>query len=264
MAVDVSTAAFAELQASRSGLASLLRSTSDVETALSDFDARLSSHLSALSTVSDTVSPLQSHAVATRALRSRIDRAVSPALALLQAFSLVRSLQRRLLRLSPSPSDPGTLIDYVDCVDRLHDAVAGVAADCDPAVQRLQEAVEFLSRTKATDRLRLRRLQETLTALQAIYADEVDALRYEGLLDEALVRLQDDYESLLLLLKHNALGESDGPDQFAQSTDGSDLAPLASPLQVQALRRISQTLATNDCLDIAIDIFVKVIDLNEP
>ncbi|KAG6522159.1 exocyst complex component EXO70I-like [Zingiber officinale] len=258
MAVDVSAAAFTELQASRSGLASILRSTSDVETALSDFDARLSSHLSALSTVSDTVSPLQSHAVAARALRSRIDRAISPALALLQAFSLVRSLQRRLLRLSPSPSDPGTLIDYVDCVDRLHDAVAGVAADCDPAVQRLQEAVEFLSRTKATDRLRLRRLQETLTALQAIYADEVDALRYEGLLDEALVRLQDDYESLLLLLKHNALGESDGPDQFAQSTDGSDLAPLASPLQVQALRRISQTLATNDCLDIAIDIFVKV------
>lgn len=264
MAVDVSAAALADLHASRSGLASLLRSTSDVETALSDFDARLSSHLCALSSVSDAVAPLQSHAVAARALRSRIDRAVSPALALLPVFSLVRSLQRRLLRLSPSPSDPGTLIDYVDCVDRLHDAVAGVAADSDPAVQRLQEAVEFLSRTKATDRLRLRRLQETLAALQAIYADEVDALRYEGRLDEALVRLQDDYESLLLLVKHNSLGESDGLDKFAQSTDASDVAPLASPLQVQALRRISQTLAANDCLDIAIDIFVKVIDLNEP
>ncbi|XP_074556993.1 uncharacterized protein LOC141812953 [Curcuma longa] len=156
MAVEVSAVALADLHASRSGLASLLRSTSDVETALSDFDARLSSHLYVgrrkkgekklykyvihsisvdaslsshlyfifqhslpLSYVSDTVSPLQSHAVATRALRSRIDRAVSPALALLRAFSLVRSLQRRLLRLSPSPSDPATLIEYVDCVDHL-------------------------------------------------------------------------------------------------------------------------------------------------
>ncbi|WOL13838.1 hypothetical protein Cni_G22618 [Canna indica] len=255
---DADAAALAKLHASRSGLASLLLSSSDLHLAISAFDDRLSLRLTALSVVSEAVAPLQPHAVATQALRSRIDSAVSPALALLRSFSLVHSLQRRLLRLSPSAADPHGLVAYVDCVDRLHDAVAGVAAECEPAVERLQEAVEFLSRTKATDRPRLNRLKEALTALQALYEGEVDAMRYEGLLDEALLQLQDEYESLILQIKYEDFGESDGRDWFSHSTDGSDLPLLASPLQIEALRRISKTLSANDCVDIAIDIYIKV------
>ncbi|CAL9135503.1 unnamed protein product [Musa acuminata var. zebrina] len=247
-----------KLHASRSGLDSVLRSSSELDVAISGFDGRLSVRLAAISAIYDAVAPLHSQAVAAQALRTRIDRAVSPALALLRGFSLVRSLQRRLLRLSPSAADPRRLVAYVDCVDSLHDAVAGVAAECEPAVQRLQEAVEFLSRTKATDRLRLHRLSEALAALQALYEDEVDAMRYEGLLDEALLLLQHECESLLLQLKHHAFGESDGLDLIPEATDGSDLPHLGSSLQIEALRRIAQTLAANDCLDIAIDIFVTV------
>lgn len=153
-----------------------------------------------------------------------------------------------LLRLYPSSTEPHTLLD------RLHDAVA---ADCEPAGQRLQEAVEFLSRTKAADRLRLRRLKEALAALPAIYAGKIEALDYEGLFDETLVRLQDDdYESLLLRLEHNVIGESDGMDNFPKTTNGSDSLRLH--------RRISETLAADDRLNIAIDTFVVVIKLTKP
>lgn len=35
---------------------------------------------------------------------------------------------------------------------------------------------------------------------------------------------------------------------------------LGTELEIEVLRRISETLAVNDCLDICIDIYVKVCD----
>ncbi|KAM7516984.1 hypothetical protein LguiA_006567 [Lonicera macranthoides] len=127
-------------------------------------------------------------------------------------------------------------------------------ADGEPAIQKLQEVVEFLSRTKATDQYRTHRLRETLITLKALYKTEVDAMKFDGLLDEALLNLQDEYEHILQQLRHRNIGESECGDGEEETV----AYELGSALEVEVLRRISETLATNDCLDICIDIFVKV------
>ncbi|XP_020253456.1 exocyst complex component EXO70A1-like, partial [Asparagus officinalis] len=154
------------------------------------------------------------------------------------------------------------LLKYVDCVNRLNTAIGAVTVGCEPAVLRLQEAVEFLSRTKSTDQLRIHRLRETLAAIKALYESEVDAMRYEGVFDEALVRLQDEYEAILQQIKHEGIREAaeggEEGDVDAEVDREAEKKQLGSELEVEVLGRISETLASNDCLDICIDIYVKV------
>lgn len=250
------------LQLAATNLHTLLQASLNMETDLGEMDKRLCTLMESLSATSNTVAPLQSLAMSTKALDTRINRAVSPALKLLESFKLSDSLQNRLLKLSsklPTKKNPEErlphLLKYVDCVERLNGAINSIAEDCEPAIQRLQEVVEFLSRTKAADQYRTHRLRETLVTLKALYETEVDAMRYEGLLDEALLNLQDEYERMLLRLKHVNIGE------LQEKGVELEVSHLGSELEVEALRRISETLARNDCLDICIDIFVKVINI---
>ncbi|KAL5988235.1 hypothetical protein ACLOJK_035998 [Asimina triloba] len=257
-----------KLQSAASNLSNLLQKSSAMQTNLIDMDKRFQDLTDTLSTISHTIAPLQSQSIATKALNSRINRTVSPALKLLESFSLAESLQLRLVdlstKLSASAKDGCAsekrlplLLKYVDCVDRLYSAINSVTEECEPAIHRLQEAVEFLSRTKATDQFRTHRLKEALLTLKALYEVEVDAMRYEGTLDEALLKLQDEFEALLLLLKHNKIGEF--PDEQGDQDDeeDDDGPALGSDLEVEILRRISEILAKNDCVDICIDIYVK-------
>ncbi|MQL82770.1 hypothetical protein Taro_015230 [Colocasia esculenta] len=249
-------ATISKLRAAASSVAAILRASFDAEDALDEADARLSPKLGALAAASDAVAPLRVQAMAAKALDARINRAVTPAASLLRSFSLVESLQRRLLRLDGSwrggRGGLQGLLEYVDCVDRLDAAVGAVTAGCEPAVQKLQEAVEFLGRTKAAEGRRVRRLREAVAAIGELYQGEVEGMRYEGVLDEALLCLQDEYEGLLLQLRHD-LGES----EQVEGGDGGR-RELGSETELAVLRRISETLARNDCLDICIDIFVKV------
>ncbi|XP_040383191.1 exocyst complex component EXO70I-like [Oryza brachyantha] len=74
-------------------------------------------------------------------------------------------------------------------------------------------------------------------------------MRFEGPLDEALLGLQDLFEALLLRLKHAAAGElGDADEGYELGTDD----------EVDAAARMARTLAGNDCLDICLDIYVKV------
>ncbi|GKV10368.1 hypothetical protein SLEP1_g21743 [Rubroshorea leprosula] len=52
------------------------------------------------------------------------------------------------------------------------------------------------------------RLKETLITLKALYETGVDAMRFDGLLDEALLNLQDEFESILQQIKHQNIGEA--------------------------------------------------------
>ncbi|KAG9441719.1 hypothetical protein H6P81_017573 [Aristolochia fimbriata] len=219
-------------------------------------DKRFRALLQTLSSTSRDMVPLQSLAMANKTLDARINRAVSPAVKLLRSFKRVESLQKRLILLSDEIAGGGrlaNLVKYVDCVGRLNSAIDAVVKEREPVVQKLQEVVEFLSRTKAADEARIRRVREILVTLKALYETEVDALKYEGTLDEALLSLQDEYERILQHLKHRNIGDSEEID--VEEIDEFD---LASEQEIQVLRRISETLAGNDCLDICIDIFVKV------
>ncbi|KAI3953293.1 hypothetical protein MKX01_042288 [Papaver californicum] len=259
------------LKISCSNLKSLLQTSVNMQISLAKMDRSFDLLQQTLSTTSKSIAPLQTHALTAKALETRINRAMSPALTLLKSFKLAESLQHKLLtigsKLSIKNKDPvkrlHKLIKYVDCVDQLNSAIDSVCQECESTIQKLQETVEFLSRTKATEQFRIQRLRETLVTLKALYETEIEAMRYEGLLDEALLTLQDEYECILLELNHALFLGHEVVNEDVEHTDqaitGADdvIRDLGSELEVQVLRRISETLARNDCLDICIDIFVK-------
>ncbi|KAM1022063.1 hypothetical protein EV2_044190 [Malus domestica] len=256
-----------DLELACSDLKTLLTATAKMEENLQQMDNKFEVIDETLLTASKRVAPIQSLAMASKALETRINRAVTPALALLDNFKLSETIQDKLLDLAETLSSEKSrkkrlkkLVKYVDCVDQLKIAISCICEEGEPVIQRLQEVVEFLSRTKATDQYRTHRLRETLVTLKALYETEVDAMRFEGLLDDALLNLQDEYESILEQIKHRNVVDlqaaSDKDDRRNEiAIVGSD---LGTELEVELLRRISQTLAADDCLDICIDIYVKV------
>jgi exocyst complex protein 7 len=257
MALKEEDSTLSKLESACSDLKILLQTSAKMDESLENMDNKLDLVDESLSMASRRVAPLQSLAMATKALDTRINRAVTPALALLDSFKLCESLQDNLLELSSNLSSEKTprnrlrkLLEYVDCVDQLNAAINGISQEGEPVIQKLQEVVEFLSRTKATDQYRTHRLRQTLTTLKALYESEVDAMKFDGLLDEALLNLQDEYESILEQLRHRNIGEA----EIVTSDLGTDL-------EVEVLQRISETLAANDCLDICIGIFVKVREM---
>lgn len=268
MASQDDAPAIAKLELACKDLKTFLQKSADLGRDMEKMDKRFDLIDQSLSLASLRIAPLQSMAMANKALDTRINRAINPALSLLHSFRLFESLQADIVDLSaglsgevaPSPKRLERLLEYVDCVDRLNAAVSSINEEGEPAIQKLQEVVEFLSRTKATDNFRTHRLRETLVTLKALYETEVDAMRFEGLLDEALLHLQDEYEGLLQQLKHENVGEAREGGGDAEVV-GSE---LGSEQEVEVLRRISETLAANDCLDICIDIFIKVSDTGMP
>ncbi|KAK6116010.1 hypothetical protein DH2020_008279 [Rehmannia glutinosa] len=243
---------FIKLQTAHSNLKTLLKTSTKLESTYEKIDEKFETIQENVNMASKIVAPLQSLSIANRALDTRINRAISPALSLLQSFKHFESLQKKLLRTSSkllSEKKPTkrlkNLIKYVDRVNKLNESISSISRECELAVHKLQEVVEFLSRTKATDHYRMERLRETLATLKVVCETEVDSMRFDGILDEALMNLQDEFEGLLQKLRHEGqFGDYDGC--------------LGSDLEVEVLGRISETLAANDCLDICIDMFVKV------
>ncbi|XWS24102.1 hypothetical protein CRYUN_Cryun28dG0072200 [Craigia yunnanensis] len=261
MAGNEEDSTLVKLELACSGLRTLLQSSVKMEKSLEEMERKFDFIDESLSTVAERVAPWQSLAMAAKALETRINRAVSPALALLHSLKLSESLQHKLIELSNKLSIEKNarkrlkkLLKYVECVDQLNAAINFISRDGEPVIQKLQEVVEFLSRTKATDQYRTQRLKETLITLRALYESEVDAMRFDGLLDQALLNLQDEFEIMLQQIKHQNIGEQQADDE----ADHTMVLNLGMEIEVQVLRRIAETLAANDCLDICIDIFVKV------
>ncbi|KAM7278088.1 hypothetical protein ACFE04_005222 [Oxalis oulophora] len=257
---DAST--ITKLELACSNLKILLQASTKMENILDKVDKKLETMEESLSSASRRLAPLHSLAITNKALQTRIQRAVSPAFSLLESFKHSESLHQKLIDLSSELSSPVSkpsvkrlkkLLKYVDCVKKLNEAINLISQDGEAVIQKLQGVVEFLSRTKATDQYRTHRLSETLVTLKALYETEVDAMKYEGLLDEALLNLQDEFENILRHLKHQNIGDEEENDKNEISS-----SDLGSELEVEVLQRISKTLAANDCLDICIDIFVKV------
>ncbi|TKW11227.1 hypothetical protein SEVIR_6G220000v4 [Setaria viridis] len=240
----------AKIQASRAAIVSVLSAAAEAEIDIDDVGDRLAELLSGASPSSN----LQSQAVAARALRARIDRAVAPAEPFLAALRRASALAEEAAP-PADPADAGGAVAFVGRVDRLRDAIEEVVARGDEAVRRVEEAVGFLGRTKAAGRGRVRRLTEAAAALRAVYEAEAEQMRFEGPLDEALLGVQDLFEALLLRLKHPAAPVDDD----IAGADGDDTAQyeLGTDDEVEAATRMARTLAGNDCLDICLDIYVK-------
>ncbi|MED6198507.1 Exocyst complex component EXO70I [Stylosanthes scabra] len=277
----VENQALIKLESACSDLQSLLKGAETMEHNLVTMETRFDYLQGSLSNASRRITPLQSLAMSRKALETRINRAVSPALELIETFKVAESLQHRILDLSAKLSAERTqqkrlqkLLEYVDCVDRLNEAINSICQVGEGVILKLQEVVEFISRTKAADQYRTQRLREALATLKALYETEVDEMRFEGLLDQALLHMQDEFEAILLNTKHKNLGGDmsqltydDDDDENNNNDNNNELlvnnnsgagCELGSELEVEVLRRISFTLAANDCLDICIDIYVKV------
>ncbi|KQJ99003.1 exocyst complex component EXO70A1 [Brachypodium distachyon] len=239
----------AKLRASRAAVAKVLETAGEAEAAIDAAGDRIGELLSSASRSS--ASGLQSKAVAARALAARIDRAVAPSAPLLAALRRVSSLARD----TAHDADAGAGSAFVERVDRLRDAIEDAVARGDEAVRKVEEAVGFLGRTgssKAAGRGRVRRLTEAASALRAVYEAEAEQMRFEGPLDDALLRLQDLFEALLLKLKHAVPNEEEeGLMEIEEECE------LGTEEEVDALARMARTLAANDCLDICVDIYVK-------
>ncbi|GMI91085.1 exocyst subunit exo70 family protein G1 [Hibiscus trionum] len=263
MAANEVDSTLLKLESACSDLRTLLQTSAKMGKDLEEVDKKFDSIDETLSTAAKRVAPLQSLAMAAKALETRINRAVSPALDLLHSFKLSESFQHKLIELSDKLSSEKNptkrlqkLLKYVQCVDQLNEAINSISRDREPVIQKLQEVVEFLSRTKATDHYRTERLKETLITLRALYESEVDAMKFDGLLDEALLNLQDEFEIMLQQMKHQSIGEQQADEEAVQPVPVA--SELGTEMEVRVLRRIAETLAANDCLDICIDIFVKV------
>ncbi|KAJ9559725.1 hypothetical protein OSB04_004885 [Centaurea solstitialis] len=254
-----------KLESACSDLKTLLNSSTNLQTSLNKLDTNFNTKQESLNVASRRLAPLHSLSIASKALETRINRAVSPALVLIDGFKISESLQRKLVDISTKLSVEKSearrlrlLIKYVDCVDKLNIAIDLISQEGGPAIQRLQEVVEFLSRTKATDQFRTHRLRETLATLTMLYETEVDSMKFDGLLDEALLSLQDEFEGILQQLRHHNIGVVEEGGGDGDSGVEAEVADLGTEMEVEVLRRISETLTANDCLDICIDIFVKV------
>uniref|UniRef100_A0A0D9X9U4 Exocyst subunit Exo70 family protein n=1 Tax=Leersia perrieri TaxID=77586 RepID=A0A0D9X9U4_9ORYZ len=226
------------LHASRAAIVSALATAVEAESALSAAGDRIAD----LHSLLPSSSSLQSQSVAAVALHSRIDRAVAPSSPFLASL-------RRVSSLSAAVTDGD---DVAGHVDRLREAVEECVERGEEAVRRVEEAVVFIGRTtttKATAGRRRRRLEEAAAALRAVYEAEAETMRFEGPLDDALVRLQDLFEGILLRMKHA---------DFTGGEEGEEVGyEVGREEEVEAAARMARTLAGNDCLDICLDIYVK-------
>lgn len=252
-----------KLESACSDLKILLRASTELNESLERMEKNIDSIDESLTTASRSILPLQSLAMTTKALETRINRAASPALNLLDTFKRSEFLQRKILAIfanlsvEKSPEERlKKLIKLVNCVDRLNAAISVISQEGESVIQKLQEVVEFLSRTKAADPQRTHRLKETMITLKALYETEIDDMKFEGLLDESLLNLQDEFENILKNLKHQRKPKfEDGDGEKEGETVGSE---MGSELEIEAAKRIAETLTANDCLDICINIYVKV------
>lgn len=95
----------ARLESACSEIKTLLKSTTEMNRDLEKMDKKFENFQETFANVSKRVAPLHSHSIATKALDTRISRAVSPALSLLDSFKLAESLQNQLINLSSDLSN---------------------------------------------------------------------------------------------------------------------------------------------------------------
>ncbi|CAK8569447.1 unnamed protein product [Lathyrus sativus] len=89
-----------KLESAYSDLESLLQSSKQMEQNIETMETRFDLLQGSITTASRRINPLQSLSMSRKALDTRINRAISPALALLETFKLAESLQNNLLNLS--------------------------------------------------------------------------------------------------------------------------------------------------------------------
>eukprot|EP01018_Ginkgo_biloba_P024386 Gb_38868 [translate_table: standard] len=263
---------FQQLLSTQAKLQNIMEKANEMGLGLERMDNKLRQLNGGVSSAAKAVAPLQSAAMVAKALDSRIERAINPAFKVLETFRAVEELQKMVANMVQA-ENPGRystsrlkqVYNYAKAVENLDLLIGLLREECEPAIQRLQEAVEFLSRTKATDHYRAHRLTETLSTLRVLYENEVEDMNDGLLMDEALLKLEDEFRQMLLQIGRQTLNTatlqmSNSGSEHDGIRNGSDYSAvdLASKREIQVLRKIIKIMQANDGLDICIEIYVEV------
>ncbi|XP_030947467.1 exocyst complex component EXO70A1 [Quercus lobata] len=199
------------------------------------------------------VRPIRADKDALVAVGGHINRAVSPAAAVLKVFDAVHGLEKSLL------SDPrNDLPGYLSVLKRLEEALKFLADNCGLAIQWLEDIVEYLEDNTVADERFLSNLKKSLKNLRELQDDGERAHLDGGLLDAALDKLENEFRRLLT--------EHSNPLPMSSSSSLGEQACIApSPLPVsviQKLQAILGRLIANKRLDKCISIYVEVRSSN--
>lgn len=199
------------------------------------------------------VRPIRAEKDALAAVGGHINRAVSPAAAVLKVFEAVHGLEKSLL------SDPGNdLPGYLSVLKRLEEALRFLGDNCGLAIQWLEDIVEYLEDNTVADDRYLSNLKNSLKNLRELQNVGERGHLDGGLLDAALDKLENEFRCLLT--------EHSVPLPMSSSSSLAEQACIApSPLPVtvmQKLQVILGRLIANNRLDKCILIYVEVRSSN--
>lgn len=199
------------------------------------------------------VRPIRAEKDALAAVGGHINRAVSPAAAVLKVFDAVHGLEKSLL------SEPGNdLLGYLAVLKRLEEALRFLGDNCGLAIQWLEDIVEYLEDNTVADDRYLSNLKSSLKNLRELQNDGERGHLDGGLLDAALDKLENEFRRLLT--------EHSKPLPMSSSSSPAEQACIApSPLPVavmQKLQLILGRLIANNRLEKCILIYVEVRSSN--
>ncbi|XP_062163872.1 exocyst complex component EXO70A1 [Alnus glutinosa] len=200
------------------------------------------------------VRPIRAEKDALAAVGGHINRAVSPAAAVLKVFEAVHGLEKSLL------SDPGNdLPGYLSVLKRLEEALKFLGDNCGLAIQWLEDIVEYLEDNTVADDRYLSNLKNSLKNLRELQNVGERGRLDGGLLDAALDKLENEFRRLLT--EHSVpLPMSSSSSSLAEQ---ACIAPSPLPVTVmQKLQVILGRLRANNRLDKCILIYVEVRSSN--
>ncbi|XP_010929317.2 exocyst complex component EXO70A1 [Elaeis guineensis] len=242
----------ASLVAARQSLRASLDKSRALSAALARAGPRLDEIHQRLPSLEASVRPIRAHRDALAAVGGHIDRAVSPAAAVLKVFDAVHGLERPLLS-DPDADLPG----YLSVLKRLEEALRFLSDNCGLAVQWLDDIVDYLDDHSVADPRFLSTLKTSLAALKTS-SSPLDG----GLLDAALDKLDAEFRRLLsdhstpLPMPSSAAG-------VIANGGGAVIAPAPLPVPViQKLLPILERMIANNRLDRCVAAYVDVRSSN--
>ncbi|KAL2653050.1 hypothetical protein R1flu_021178 [Riccia fluitans] len=183
----------ANFLAARSKFMHIMQKSKEVELALSKSTMRFQSMTDSLPVLQAAMKPLQAQALVVNGLGLKIERAAEPAQKVLEAFEMVRNLER-ILKAEPRRD----FWEYIASLSQLEEATNLLSQKCVPAVQWLRDAVSFLAQSKIADHYRVYRLNERIEKVfQDIKSEEGNTFDM-GLLKLALEKLNKEFRRILL------------------------------------------------------------------
>ncbi|XP_057959456.1 exocyst complex component EXO70A1 [Malania oleifera] len=198
------------------------------------------------------VRPIRAQREALSAVGGHINRAVSPASAVLKVFDAVHGLEKSLL------SDPrNDLPGYLSVLKRLEEALKFLGDNCGLAIQWLEDIVEYLEDNLVADDRYISTLKKSLKGLRELQNGEERDRLDGGLLEAALDKLESEFRRLLTENSVPLPMSSSLPD------DQACIAPSPLPVTViQKLQAILGRLIANNRFEKCISIYVEVRSSN--